>query len=278
VALLVYGENARERMLGAFSHLAAGIDEKFVFSASLNVLHLIYDRKKSVTGTFSASSAQWRTQSQNKLYMTQIVETLRAARPSSLEERVKKLVQKRRIQDAFLTTVYLTVGLGIAVTMPNALQLLGKLHFAALTERNINRRLSQTITRLIKRGLLAREEKPDGSVRLALTEQGRVYTEKILAESALVVAKPKKWDGRWRVVIFDIWEKRKSARNRLRYMLQKVGFVHVQNSVWVFPYDCEELLVFIRAELKLGKSVLYLIADGMENDHHLRRHFNLRAE
>lgn len=55
----------------------------------------------------------------------------------------------------------------------------------------------------------------------------------------------------------------------------KVGFVRIQNSVWVYPYDCEELIAFIRADLRLGKGLLYIVAEGIEYDKHLRTHFKL---
>jgi hypothetical protein len=45
--------------------------------------------------------------------------------------------------------------------------------------------------------------------------------------------------------------------------------------VWIFPYDCEELIVFVRTELKLGPSVTYLIAQGIERDLPYRKYFGL---
>ncbi len=75
--------------------------------------------------------------------------------------------------------------------------------------------------------------------------------------------------------MFDVWERRRIVRDRLRSMLRKIGFVKIQDSVWAYPYDCEELIAFIRTELRLGKGVLYFVADGMESDRFLRTHFKL---
>src|SRR3989338_5623807 len=59
------------------------------------------------------------------------------------------------------------------------------------------------------------------------------------------------------------------------HRLQKIGFVRIQDSVWAYPYDCEEVLAFIRTELRLGGGVLYLIAEGIEHDRSLRAKFDL---
>jgi hypothetical protein len=57
--------------------------------------------------------------------------------------------------------------------------------------------------------------------------------------------------------------------------LQKIGFIKIQDSVWAYPYDCEEVLALIRADLRLGGGVIYLIAEGIENDKSLRMKFGL---
>mgnify|MGYP001617628735 FL=1 len=94
-------------------------------------------------------------------------------------------------------------------------------------------------------------------------------------EKLFEIRKPKRWDRKWRIVIFDIWERRRGVRDRLRNLLQKNGFVKVQNSVWVYPYDCEELFVFLRTNLRLGKGILYIVAEEIEYDEAFRKHFKL---
>jgi len=55
-----------------------------------------------------------------------------------------------------------------------------------------------------------------------------------------------------------------------------LGFVRLQDSVWVFPYDCEDFVALLKADLKIGVAVLYLIVEQIENDKHLRAHFDLK--
>lgn len=54
-----------------------------------------------------------------------------------------------------------------------------------------------------------------------------------------------------------------------------LGFVRLQDSVWVYPYDCEDLITLLKADLKVGKDVLYVVADRIEYDQPLRTLFDL---
>ena len=83
------------------------------------------------------------------------------------------------------------------------------------------------------------------------------------------------WDGKWRVVIFDVHEKQRKKRDRLRAELATVGFRRLQDSVWIYPFDCEEMLALLKLDVKLGRDVLYFITDKMEGDDYLRRLFSL---
>ena len=87
--------------------------------------------------------------------------------------------------------------------------------------------------------------------------------------------KPRKWDKKWRVIIFDIPEKKKKIRERVRYIFNKAGLYCLQDSVWVSPYDCEEVITLLKTNLHVGKNILYLIVDELENDRELRREFGL---
>jgi len=58
-------------------------------------------------------------------------------------------------------------------------------------------------------------------------------------------------------------------------MMLDFGFLRVQYSVWVSPYDCEELIALVKAELRLGKDVLYVVVEQIENDGWIKKHFQL---
>ena len=154
----------------------------------------------------------------------------------------------------------------MAPSLPLALKKLGMLPTGPRDIGTVNRARN----RLLKRGLLMRTN--EGF--LALTPAGE-RTLRIAQAREAASRKPRRWDGRWRVLIFDIAEKRRGLRDRTRRMLADIGFVRLQDSVWAYPYDSEELVALLKADLKIGKDLLYLIVDEMEADHVLRRRFGL---
>ena len=66
------------------------------------------------------------------------------------------------------------------------------------------------------------------------------------------------------MIVFDVPERRRPVRLRLCAVMRDIGFVRLQDSVWVYPYDCEDFIALLKTELKIGKDVLYTIADTIE--------------
>lgn len=99
---------------------------------------------------------------------------------------------------------------------------------------------SQTLKRLREKGFI--ELVDDKELILRLTDLGRerALWQKMTLEDG-------KWDGKWRLVIWDIPEKRRLARDLLRFKLKQLGFKQWQKSVWASKVDCTRLLrEFIR--------------------------------
>lgn len=109
--------------------------------------------------------------------------------------------------------------------------------------------------------------------RLSITKSGR----SALGTTILSTAKRlhTKWDGKWRVVIFDIPESYASVRNRIRTILRRAGFVQLQQSVWIFPHECDELARLIKEESRLSRHILYGTLECVESDDALKKRFGL---
>jgi len=43
----------------------------------------------------------------------------------------------------------------------------------------------------------------------------------------------------------------------------------------VYPYDCEDIVINFKIDLRVGKDLLYMVVDKMEFDAPLRRRFGL---
>lgn len=131
--------------------------------------------------------------------------------------------------------------------------------------------VKRKITVLQEQGLVTFDLQ-DNKRRLALTDKGERQLDMYKAK---LEPPPKHWDGKWRFIIFDIWERRKRVRELLRMEIREYGFVKVQNSVWAYPYDCEEYIALLKTDLNIGRGLLFLVVEQVEDDHLLRSKFDL---
>lgn len=182
------------------------------------------------------------------------------------------LVRRRRgyVKDAVLAAVGLSGLLLVAMAAPNAIQLLGKTPIG----KRFKDQTRTTLSRLAREGLIRFEER-QGKRYARITEKGKKVLALEQQKNALQAQRKKRWDGRYRIVIFDIAEARRTIRIRLRETMRSAGFVRLQDSVWVYPYDCEDFTALLKADLHIGREVVYIIAESIENDGWLREQFNL---
>lgn len=179
---------------------------------------------------------------------------------------------RRRGQVKYAILLTLLVGGMVALgAVPR--QIMPTLGFAPKNKRKLDAHARTIAARLVNERLATRSKR-DGRIYLRLTERGRQKLEFERVRLQLKEQRPR-WDKRWRMVAFDLPERRRSARNKLRAVMSDVGFVRLQNSVWVYPYDCEEFVALLKAELKIGKDALYAIVEKIENDKVLLGHFKL---
>ncbi|OGY59735.1 MAG: CRISPR-associated endonuclease Cas2 [Candidatus Colwellbacteria bacterium RIFCSPLOWO2_01_FULL_48_10] len=176
---------------------------------------------------------------------------------------------------------YIVIGAaaGLVLTSPFAGQaLIGALgdyfiekHRLKIKEIN-SRTLSQSVYYLNKRKLI-NIQNVGGKKIITLTQKGKKRKLAYDLEN-MKINKQTKWDGKWRILMFDIPEKIRVARDSFRTKLRQLGFVRFQQSVWICPYPCENEIDFI-GELFRIRSHLNLITANIENDQLIRRKFDL---
>lgn len=107
------------------------------------------------------------------------------------------------------------------------------------------------------------------------TPKGRIELIKIILWKKL---EKTKWDGKWRVIIFDIPEMNRRDRDFLRRELKWIGFVELQKSVWIFPYDMEkEIMALLRLwQLEFQGDIRFLVVEKITGEEELKRHFTLK--
>ena len=119
-----------------------------------------------------------------------------------------------------------------------------------------------------------KEEKDIISVNI--TEKGKKYLKNFDIDN-LFLDHTKVWDKKWRMVIFDIPEKKKVAREALRGKLKDLGFAKLQDSVWITPFPCENEINFIKLVFNLSDFWLDVILTESlgSKDYQFRKLFNL---
>lgn len=133
--------------------------------------------------------------------------------------------------------------------------------------------LRQTIRKLEKKKII---EVIDGGTfaEVRLTEDGRKKVLKMGLES-LKISKPDKWDGKWRMVFYDVFDSKKGTRERLRSYLKGAGFYPLQKSVYLHAYPCEKEVEFLKYFLGLSGAVRIVLAEKIENDKEFRDYFGV---
>ncbi len=106
-----------------------------------------------------------------------------------------------------------------------------------------------------------------------LTNKGMAKLEQMRIRESV---KKQKWDSYWRIVIFDITEDKKAARDALRRKLKNFGFYPLQKSVFVSPFDCQKEIMILADFFEVNDDIEYITArtlGGREPE--IRKFFNL---
>lgn len=190
-----------------------------------------------------------------------------------VEDKVRKRAKKKNIQRAILSAVGIAGILAVGTVAPNAMAMLAA---TPLGKRKALYRANDAHRRLVDRGEIRWVER-NGKKFAELTPKGRIRLSR-LTLGEIGTRMKKKWDKRWRIVIFDIPEKYRPSRDHLRGMLIVIGFHRLQDSVWVYPHDCEDLIMLLKTDASIGRNALYIVSEQIEGDNHLRKHFELPTE
>lgn len=189
-----------------------------------------------------------------------------------IKEKIKKRTKRKNIQKIVLDTIATAGLLSVAMIAPNVIGALSKLGIIN-SKQHIHRHVStinRARNRLIENGLLVRNER--GFLRLTAKGETKLRQLELIN---FKTKKPKRWDKKWRVLIFDIPEKRRGLREKIRRTLTIIGFTRLQDSVWVYPYNCEDLITLLKSDFKVGKDLIYIVAEEIEYDKNLRENFEL---
>lgn len=166
-----------------------------------------------------------------------------------------------------LAIVALTAIAGIVATAPNIFTNFSKRksykHFS-------NKRYNIALNALKRRNYI--EKSASGGI--SLTSKGNRQLNRIILEDINVI-KPVKWDGKWRMFLFDIPIRFKKGRNALRFKIKDMGFLQFQKSVWIYPYPCEKEIDLVASFFGVTKHFDLFTVTNIAREHEFIRKFKL---
>lgn len=180
------------------------------------------------------------------------------------------------ILEALLVAGGISLALSTAPTLFVALASIGFVLKA--DDRARRRKLQQSFDYLKRHNYVAIKSFPHKMTGPALTDEGRERIRRVLMRRAfsLTPRRQEKWDGKWRLILFDISASERAKRNAFRTMIRRIGAVMLQKSVWVYPYDCSEQISLLRQFFDLPEDEMRLVvADSIGDDRALRKHFKV---
>ena len=114
--------------------------------------------------------------------------------------------------------------------------------------------------------------KKKNKIAYKLTKKGKRSATQLAINKMI---QNKNWDKKWRILIFDIPETRRSFRDNLRKSLIDIGFYQLQKSVWIFPYDVKDYLYDIIPGFREGDWFQYIEAGKISSEDKLKKRFGV---
>lgn len=188
-----------------------------------------------------------------------------------------KKARKKRIYSPTKRKILLLLQAGIALGLsPSPRTHLYVLRQLSKEWREIEREyLRRAVREFYQERLVDWKEKSDGTIKVVLTEMGKERAMEFNVDE-LEIKIPSVWDGKWRIVFFDIPEKKRGARDALRDKLKTLGFYELQKSVLIFPYECRNEIDFLVEFFEIRPFVYYAEMANPTNEAKLKLRFNLK--
>lgn len=159
----------------------------------------------------------------------------------------------------------------IAAAMGNAVQVLKQFessrHFS-------DKQIKRALYHLRQARLIEYVTERNGKTIVKITKKGESNL-RAFAIDLMRIDKPKKWDKKWRLVMFDIPMRFTKGREALRFHLKELDFYQFQKSAWIYPYPCEDEAIFIADFYGLGKYVEILTVESILREEKFKKYFKL---
>ena len=157
----------------------------------------------------------------------------------------------------------------IAATAPNAARVL--LAHSGRNDRKRKNSIERAIRRLERRNLI-RFVRQSGKEILEITGAGKERLRAFELDN-LKLSLPKCWDKLWTVIMFDIPEKKKNARDALRIKLEELGCFAFHKSVFIHPAFCADEIDFVAECFQVSNFITHFRTPTLGRQEYRARRF-----
>jgi DNA-binding transcriptional regulator PaaX len=198
-----------------------------------------------------------------------------------LRERIENFMYSDSVPATATKYLLMLLALGAlplgGAIVPGIIRAIRDLGFSQKEDIFSEKQIKNAFNHLKQKKLIEIKAYKNEEVIVKLTNRGmeRVRTFSV---DTLFIPKPKAWDGKWRILIFDIPTRPKLynlAREALRKKVKELGFQQIQKSVWAYPYECEDELLFVAEIFEVQKYIEILTVEKMLYMDDLKRKFQL---
>lgn len=163
----------------------------------------------------------------------------------------------------------------IAASSPYFLHTVARQFFKDQTRKAIRAR-AKKLRELKRRKLVSYRQLSGGEIRIELSQNGKKLVRQYNLDT-MQIKKPARWDGKWRIIIYDIPQYKRKASNAFREKLRDLDLLKLQKSVWISAYECLPELEFLCSvfEIDMDDCVHYFHSTEVPQEDEARKHFDL---
>lgn len=181
-------------------------------------------------------------------------------------------MKKETVVKIILAVIGVAGVMTIAAVAPNSVQMLEL--FGLGKKKYKTRSAYHALKRMQKQRLIEIKKETGDKIIISITEKGKKRLLEYNIDD-MIIERPEKWDKKWRVVSFDIPEKRKKAREALREKLKDFDFYPLQESLFVSPFPCRDEMDFIAKIFQIENNITYFETQEISNEYKIKKYFNL---
>lgn len=131
------------------------------------------------------------------------------------------------------------------------------------------KKFKQTIKRLKEKNIISLS-----GDKIILTKKGKELQKQIQVRN-IEIPKPKQWDRIWRIISYDIPNKKENERGWFRRSLERLNFKKIHESLWIYPFECREEVAILAEHFNVTAHVIIMTTDHLPNQDKMEKCFGL---